>query len=106
MMDKLKKEKWMNELKIKFINEMSKIDFKKTSKREIFELLLTKGFKPEPLKKFLQLEAYRLSKTEIENTLKKIVDLTKEYEWYKSITPLKLYRLDLKDLKKSIRRMK
>ena len=106
MMNKLQKEISMNRGKIKFIEHMSVLDLRKKTKREIFELMLKEGFKPDQLKIYMQLEAYRLSKTEIDKAFAQISKLKDELEWYRQITPEKLYRLDLRDLKKSVRRLK
>ncbi len=98
MMNKLKEDILFNQSKIKFIKLFTNIDFKNMTKKEIRDLLVSKKCREDFIERLLNIKVYNLSADEIQSCKELIEKLKTEFVWYKKITVMDLYKIDLKNI--------
>jgi len=98
MTAKIKNDILFTQAKIKFIKIMCSINFKKMSKKDIENFILSKKCNPEYLKRLMDIKVHKLNRDEIKKCLNDIEEMKVEYKWYKKITINELYEIDLKEI--------
>ena len=85
--------------KIKFIQYLTTINFKKMTYDDIFHSVKNKlEISDEILKKCLQINAYNLNKNYIDKLKEKIFENQKELKYYQKVTEHELYETDLENI--------
>lgn len=102
MLAKLKEDMLYAKSKINFIKMLCNINFKTMTKSQIYQLALDRHCNEEHLKRHMTIQVHSLNLDEIEKIKQQMIEIQTEYNWYKKITNIELYEIDLKNLKEKL----
>ena len=86
--------------KIRFVQLMSGVDFRKVTRASIAETLRADGFDKDHMESCLRMPATNLNSNYIDEKRKKLAELKGMFEYYKRVTPEELYKIDLDEVER------
>lgn len=90
--------------KIRFIENNYIDEVKSKTKKEIYDFLIEHNFTKDQISHCLNLPLYRFTTDEVLKSRDKVIEHQKELDWYNLITPTELYKNDLDEAEKEIKK--